>query len=297
VRTVFLGTSEFAVEVLRRLAESEHRPALVLTRPDRPRGRGRRVTPPPAAQAARELGIEVAQPDSVNHEQALQAIAAARPEAICVCAFGGLIRDPLLSAYRMLNVHPSLLPRWRGAAPIERAIMAGDEITGVSIMRVTAGLDSGPVCAQRPEAVRPTDTYGSLAPRLAALGGELLVRTLTEAPPCTEQDDAQATYAEKITPEDRRLDPARGAAELERVVRALSPHVGADVELADGLRLGVLSARVAEGSPPAAGGSALDTSGSLPVLWCRSGRLELLTVKPAGRKEMSGEDWLRGLSR
>src|SRR5205085_4880643 len=163
----------FAVSVLRTLAASEHRPSLVVTRPDRPRGRGRRLSPPPVAEAARELGIAVAQPGSVNEPAARARIAEAEPEAVCVCAFGGLIRDPLLSDYRMLNVHPSLLPRWRGAAPIERAIMAGDERTGVAIMRVTAGLDSGPVCLQQGEAITPADTYGTLAVRLAAIGGEL----------------------------------------------------------------------------------------------------------------------------
>jgi methionyl-tRNA formyltransferase len=279
------------------LAGSVHRPELVVTRPDRPRGRGRRLTPPPAAQAARALGIAVAQPASVNDEEALARIAAVNPEAVCVCAFGGLIREPLLSAYRMLNVHPSLLPRWRGAAPIERALMAGDELTGVSIMRVTAGLDSGPVCAQISEPVQPTDSYGSLAPRLATLGGELLVRTLTDDPRCTEQEERGATYAEKITPEDRRLDPTRSAIELERVVRALTPHVGAYIEPENGVRVVVLSARAVEDGGSESSAPALDVSGDVPVLRCRSGRLELLIVKPAGRNEMTGQDWVRGLRR
>ena len=148
MRTVYLGTSEFAAGILDALADSPHRPALVVTRPDRPRGRGRKLAAPPVAQRARELGIELAQPESVNDEAAQAQIAAVAPEAVCVCAFGALIKQPLLSDYPMLNVHPSLLPRWRGAAPIERAIMAGDAETGVSIMRLTAGLDSGPVCAQ-----------------------------------------------------------------------------------------------------------------------------------------------------
>jgi methionyl-tRNA formyltransferase len=125
VRTVYLGTSEFAAGVLSALAESSHRPALVVTRPESPRGRGRRLTPPPVAVTAAELGIELAQPESVNSADALDRIAAAEPESVCVCAFGALIKEPLLSAYEMLNVHPSLLPRWRGAAPVERAIMAG----------------------------------------------------------------------------------------------------------------------------------------------------------------------------
>ena len=170
MRTVYLGTSEFAAVVLRRLAESPHRPALVVTRPDRPRGRGRRLLPPPVADVARELGIELAQPESVNGEGALETIAAARPQAVCVCAFGALITEPLLSRWEMLNVHPSLLPRWRGAAPIERAIMSGDEVTGVSIMRVGEGFDDGPVCAQTTEPIGPRDTYGTLAERLQEVG-------------------------------------------------------------------------------------------------------------------------------
>ncbi len=209
--TVFLGTSEFAAAVLGRLACSEaHRPALVITRPDRPSGRGRRLTSPPVAERALSLGIPLEQPQSVNDPQpraliarALGASADAEPAShageadaartagdahtVIVCAFGALIKEPLLSEYQLLNVHPSLLPRWRGAAPIERAIMAGDTRTGVSIMRLTAGLDSGPVCLAGEEPIRPDDSYGSLAERLQALGGELLVRALDEAPPFVEQ--------------------------------------------------------------------------------------------------------------
>ncbi|MBA2766126.1 MAG: methionyl-tRNA formyltransferase, partial [Solirubrobacterales bacterium] len=138
MRTAFLGTSAFAAAILERLAASPHRPALVVTRPDRPAGRGRRVQAPPVADAARMLGLDLDQPESVNDEAARAAIAAAAPEAVVVCAFGALIREPLLSQHELLNVHPSLLPRWRGAAPVERAIMAGDATTGVSIMRLTA---------------------------------------------------------------------------------------------------------------------------------------------------------------
>ena len=145
MRTAYLGTSEFAATVLRRLADSPHRPALVVTPPDRRQGRGRKVSPPPAAVAAAELGLELLQAENVNEEAALERIRAAQPEAVLVCAFGQLIREPLLSEFPILNVHPSLLPRWRGAAPIERAIMARDETTGICIMRLTAGLDSGPV--------------------------------------------------------------------------------------------------------------------------------------------------------
>lgn len=277
--------------VLRRLANSAHRPELVITRPDRPRGRGRQPAPPPVAEAARALGLELDQPDSVNDEATRERLAALAPEAICVCAYGALIREPLLSDYAMLNVHPSLLARWRGAAPIERAIMAGDEETGVSIMRVTAGWDSGPVCAQVREPIMPDDTYGSLAARLRELGGKLLGRTLDEPLRCTEQDDSHATYAEKISPEDRRLAAVRPAIELERVVRGLSPHIGAWIELPEG-RLGVLAARALPGS--ASMGELVTDGPNAPALGCAEGELQLLVVKPAGRREMSGEDWLRG---
>lgn len=293
MRTVFLGTADFAAQVLGILAASEHRPVLVVTRPDRPQGRGRRMAAPPVAHAAADLGLRVEQPPSVNDPEARQLIASVQPDVVCVCAFGGLIKEPLLSSHRMLNVHPSLLPRWRGAAPIERAIMAGDDVTGVSIMEVTAGLDSGPVCASAVEPIAPQDTYGSLAGQLARLGGELLVRTLPDAGPCAAQDEAQATYAEKIRPQDRRLDPGRPAGELERVVRALTPHIGAYVELRDGLRLGVSRALASAGDANSVG-SINRTAGGVPALSCAEGQLELLVVKPPGGREMPGPDWLRG---
>ncbi|MFL5860612.1 MAG: methionyl-tRNA formyltransferase [Solirubrobacteraceae bacterium] len=295
MRTVYLGTSEFAADVLRVLAESVHRPALVVTRPDRPRGRGRRVASPPVLTVAQELGIPTDQPESVNDAAARERIAAAEPDAVCVCAFGALIREPLLSEHSILNVHPSLLPRWRGAAPIERAIMAGDDRTGVSIMRLTAGLDSGPVCLMVEERVTGADTYGTLAQRLAGQGGDLLVRALDTAPPCHEQDEAAVTYAEKITAEDRRLDPARCADALERVVRALTPHIGAGLTGPDGERLGVwqASARPAQPGDPAPG--ALSLEGPVPVLGCAPGTLALEVVQPAGRRQMPGDAYLRGL--
>jgi methionyl-tRNA formyltransferase len=205
-----------------------------------------------------------------------------------------LIREPLLSEHWMLNVHPSLLPRWRGAAPIERAIMAGDDQSGVSIIRLTAGLDSGPVCAQRRVPIDPTDTYGTLAPRLQELGATLLVATLEKRPACEPQDEAGATYAEKISPADRLLDPLAPAAVLERTVRALVPHIGARLELADGTTLGVLEAAAVDDGPPP---GLLSLEGRRPVLGCAPGALELVRVHPPGRRPMSGEDYLRGVRR
>ncbi len=293
MRTVYLGTSDFAAAVLERLAASPHRPALVVTRPDRPAGRGRRLSPPPVASAARALGLDVAQPDDVNEEVARARIAAVAPEAVVVCAFGALIREPLLSAHELLNVHPSLLPRWRGAAPIERAIMAGDVETGVAIMRLTAGLDSGPVCLVEREPIRDDDTFGTLSARLAALGGDLLVRALDERPAFAEQPDGGVTYAEKITAEDRLLDPlSSSAAELARTVRALSPHVGARLALPDGGFLGVWGARLVADAALAPG--TLGTEEGRLLLPTVAGTLELTTVQPPGKKQMAAADYLRG---
>jgi methionyl-tRNA formyltransferase len=326
LRTTFLGTSEFAAAVLERLAASGHRPALALTRPDRPRGRGRRLAAPPVARAARELGITLEQPERINDPavRTLVRDVAGEEAVLVVCAFGALIKEPLLSAHELLNVHPSLLPRWRGAAPVERAIMAGDGQTGVSIMRLTEGLDSGPVCAVAQEVIGPRDTYGSLVERLQRLGGELLVEVLDEwergqPPHFEEQPEEGVSYAEKVGAEDRLLDPARTAVELERQVRALHPHIGARLALADGTLLGVSRAALAD---PALGGATLlsttprdtmtsDTtfasvgSGRPPagrltasaghlLYGTRDGALELLEVQPPGGRPMDAEAYLRG---
>jgi methionyl-tRNA formyltransferase len=293
MRTVYLGTSDFAVEVLERLAATPHRPVLVVTRPDRPRGRGRRLQPPPVAERAALLGIETIQPEDVNSEEAAAAIAAAEPEAVAICAYGALVKDPLLSAYELLNVHPSLLPRWRGAAPIERAIEAGDEETGVTIMQPTAELDAGPICLQRAEPIQPDDTYGSLAERLAPLGGELLVEALDTQPSFRDQGDQGVTYAAKLEAEDRWLDPARPAGELERRVRALTPHIGAYVEQDDGERLGVRRAALAAGVDDVEPGDLVARDGSL-LYGAAQGALELIEVQPAGKRPMEAAAWLRG---
>ena len=264
----------------------------MVTRPDRPKGRGRRVSPPPVADRARELGLEVIQPEQLHEPEAIDRIAAAEPEVVCVCAYGVLIKEPLLSAYEMLNVHPSLLPRWRGAAPLERAIMAGDEQTGVSIMRVTEALDAGAVCVQEPEPIHADDDYGTLAARLERLGGDLLVRALDERPPFVEQDESRVTYAEKISAQDRALDPGRTPDELERTVRALRPHIGARVALPDGDFLGVIAARVAADGGPEPGRVRAD--GDRLLLGATGGALELTEIRPPGGRPMTAADWLRG---
>jgi methionyl-tRNA formyltransferase len=294
-RTVFLGTSEFAATVLRRLAESGHRPQLVVTPPDRPSGRGQHTQPPPAADVARELDLALLQAESVNEAGAMDRIRSVEPDVGLVCAFGQLIREPLLSELELLNVHPSLLPRWRGAAPIERAMMAGDETTGVCVMRLTEGLDSGPValCAEMP--IEPEEDFGSLSARLAEVGGDLLVRALDLRErgdlEFSEQDESAATYAEKIGSEDRRLDPGRPAAELSRTVRALTPHIGAYLEADGGERLGVRAA-VAVDCEVEPG--RLEARGESLLLGCAEDALRLDLVQPAGGRQMTADAYLRG---
>jgi methionyl-tRNA formyltransferase len=287
VRTVYLGTSDFAATVLRRLADSPHKPNLVVTPPDSRQGRGRKVSPPPVAELAGELEIDLLQAASVNEERALERIRAAEPAVLLVCAFGQLIREPLLSLAEILNIHPSLLPRWRGAAPIERAIMARDPKTGVCVMRLTAGLDSGPVALRAEVETGEHEDYGDLAPRLADLGGDLLVEALDLLADgtleFTEQDEADVTYAEKISSEDRRLDLAESAADLAAKVRALTPHIGAYLELEGGERLGVRKAQAVDA----------DSEGDLLVP-TGDGLLRLDIVQPAGGKAMAAADYLRG---
>jgi methionyl-tRNA formyltransferase len=270
-RVVFLGTSDFAAAVLRDLGEGPYRPALVVTRPDAKQGRGRKIAPPPVAVAARELGIEIDQPASVNDDNAVARIEAVQPDAVILCAFGALVKEPLLSDHEILNVHPSLLPRWRGAAPVERAMMAGDTQTGVSIMRLVAELDAGPVYAQQAEPILPSDDYATLARRLQGISVDLLSQVLEERPTPVPQPQDGITYAEKLTAEDRTLDLTRPPEENVRIVRALHPHIGARIARPDGSFLGVEEASIG-----------LD------------GALELVTVQPAGGRPMAYAEYLRG---
>ncbi len=274
VRTVYLGTSWFAADVLRHLAGAGHAPQLVISRPDRPAGRGRKLTPPAVADAARELGLPLAQPERLD-DDAVATIADVRPDALIVCAYGAIIKEPLLSAHPLLNVHPSLLPRWRGAAPVERAIMAGDAETGVSIMELVEELDAGPVISQQHEPIAPDDDYGTLAPRLVELGARMLVDALGRLAggplPATPQPEQGVTYAEKIVAADRDLDPQAPAQAQHDRVRALSPHIGARLRLEDGTVLGVRRTRI-------------DADGAL----------ELVEVQPPGKRPMAYADYRRG---
>ena len=264
-RIAVAATAPFGADVLERLAE-RHDVALLLTRPDRPRGRGRKVAPPPAKETAERLGIPVAQPVRLDDTVELGA------DTVVVCAYGLLIPESLLSRALWLNVHPSLLPRWRGAAPVERALMAGDAQTGVTIHRTFAELDAGPIAAQHAFDVGPDDDAGAVYARAAEVGAALLDDVLAQPEPAfTPQPDEGVTYAEKIRPEDRELDLSRPARELVDRVRALSPHIGARA-VVDGRPLIVWSAKVAA-----------------------DGSLELLEVQPEGRRRMTVDEYLRGL--
>lgn len=291
---MYLGTSAFAAAVLARVAGSSHRPVLVVTRPDAPRGRGRRLSAPPVAERARELGIDVIQPSDLHAPETLERIAAAEPEVLLLCAYGAWVKEALLERYEILNLHPSLLPRWRGAAPIERAIMAGDERTGVAVMRLTAGLDSGPVCLVEEEPILPSDDYGTLAERLERRGGDLMLRALDERPAFVEQPEEGVTYAEKITAADRILDAALQPAEAERVVRALRPHIGARVPVPAAGFLGVWAADPAPASTPPGADARVRREGDRLLLDCDGGSLELLEVQPPGGRRMPAAEWLRG---
>lgn len=295
MRIAYLGTSAFAAGLLSRLAAADRAPALVVTRPDRPAGRGRRLQSPPVAEAARVLGLPVHQPDAVSDDAA---VVDAGFDFIVVCAYGALLREPLLSASGLLNVHPSLLPRWRGAAPLERAIMAGDAETGVAIMRPTAGFDEGPVCAVRHEPIAADDDFASLSTRLEAISAELLVHVFDDRPPFVEQPAEGVVYAEKIGPADRLLDPlAYGAVALDRIVRALHPHIGARLALGGDRFLGVRRARplpdVTSPSSPQTAGLSTDAEHRL-LLATSDGSLELLEVQPPGGRPMDAASYLRG---
>jgi methionyl-tRNA formyltransferase len=268
VRLVVAATAPFGAAVLEGLAE-RHEVELVVTRPDRPRGRGRRLGAPPAKKAALRLGIEVAQPERLD---------AAPGEAvtIVVCAYGVLVPEALLAERLWLNVHPSLLPRWRGPAPVERSLMAGDCETGVTIHRTTAELDAGPIAAQQAFRVGPEDDAGAVYERAAELAVDLLDQVLPD-PAFVPQPDEGITYAAKLTPADRELDWTRPPAELLNRIRALAPHVGA--------RGDVLGRRVTVWRARPAGAEA-----ELVV-----GGLELLEVQPEGRRAMTAAEFLRGL--
>ena len=268
-RLAVAATAPFGADVLERLA-ARHDVAFCLTRPDRPRGRGRRLAPPPAKEAAERLDIPVRQPERLTPELELDA------DTIVVVAYGALIPAALLERALWLNVHPSLLPRWRGAAPVERAIMAGDRETGVTIHRTTPELDAGPIAAQAAFPIGPEDDAGAVYARAAEAAVELLEDVLAR-PRFRPQPDQGATYAEKLTAADRELDWSRPPEELLRRIRALSPHIGARGEV-HGRPLTIWRARPAGADAPLVAGG-----------------LELLEVQPDGGRRMTGAEFVRGL--
>jgi methionyl-tRNA formyltransferase len=256
------ATGNVGADVLEGLA-AQHEIAFCLTRPDRPRGRGLRVGAPPAKATAERLGVPVLQPERLGPELELDA------DTIVIAAYGALIPEVLLERALWLNVHPSLLPRWRGAAPVERAIMAGDRDTGVTIHRTIAELDAGPIAAQQAFAIEPEDDAGAVYRRSARVAVELLNLVLPD-PAFVAQPEEGVTYAHKISAADRELDWSAPPDETLNRVRALSPHIGARTEL-HGRRLIVWKARVEEG------------------------RVEPVEVQPEGRKRMTYEEFLRGV--
>jgi methionyl-tRNA formyltransferase len=259
------ATAPLGADVLERLSQ-RHEIAFLLTRPDRPRGRGRQVGAPPAKDAAERLGIEVRQPEKLDESAEVDDV-----EAVVVAAYGALIPEALLDRTLWLNVHPSLLPRWRGAAPVERALMAGDSETGVTIIKLVKELDAGPVAAQRSLAVAPEDDAGAVYARAAELAVDLLDDVLAQPSPVFQEQSGEAIYAHKITSEDRQLDLERPAVELVDRVRALSPHIGARAEL-HGRSLTVWRARVAG-----------------------DGAFQPVEVQPDGGRRMTYDAWRRGL--
>ena len=295
MKFVYLGTDAFSASVLGRLVEAGRTPDLVVTKPDSKQGRGRRLAPPPTAVTASELGLGLIQPQGPGEPELLDAIEAIRPDVMCLCAYGALIRDPLLSDHVILNLHPSLLPRWRGAAPIERALVAGDSETGVSIIRLVEALDAGPVCLAERVAIGEEADFATLSSELEEVGarllGEAMDRLAAGRLEFVEQSPEGVTYAERIEAADRLLDPARPAVELERTVRALRPHIGARLALPSGEAIGVRESRV---STIELGRGALKEVDGEVVLGCSEGSLAISRVVPPGGREMASADWLRG---
>ena len=261
-RIAVAATAPFGADVLERLT-ARHEIAYLLTQPDRPSGRGRPVVPPPAKQAAESLGIPVRQPDRLGDEYDPEV------DTLVAVAYGQLVPPGQLERARWLNVHPSLLPRWRGAAPIERALMAGDEETGVTIIELVEELDAGPIAAQQRFQVGIDDDAGVVFARAAELTPDLIDAALDNQQPAPQAEDG-TTYAEKIGRGDRELDWSRPPEELHNRIRALSPHIGARGQV--------------EGRPAIVWRSQLTDNG-----------LELLEVQPEGRRRMTYDEFLRGL--
>ncbi|RPJ50810.1 MAG: methionyl-tRNA formyltransferase [Chloroflexi bacterium] len=296
LRVVFMGSPEFSVPTLKRLAV-EYPVVGVVTQPDRPSGRGRVLTPPPVKLLAQSLGIEVIQPEKLREPEAQAKLQAWAPDLVVVTAFGQILRRSVLALprYGCINVHASLLPRWRGAAPIQTAILHGDSRTGATIMVMDPGVDTGPTLAQQPLEILPEDTASSLGERLSVAGADLLIQTLPgyldgsiQPQP---QDDTQATYAPMLKKEEGNLDFTQAAASLERRVRAFNPWPGAFIDWqGQPLKIHRAHAQPCDRSLP---GQRCILDG-LPAISTVQDCLVLDEVQPAGKRPMPGRDFLRG---
>jgi methionyl-tRNA formyltransferase len=302
MRVVFLGNAKWSVPSLEALADSGHDLVLVLTRAPRPGGRGNRPLSTPVAEAARRLGLPLQEVETVKSGPGLVAVQEAAPDVLAVVAYGEILPGEVLAVPKAapVNVHFSLLPKLRGAAPVQRAILAGLEVTGVTTIRMDQGMDTGPILLQTEASIDPQENAGSLGDRLALLGGGLLVETLDglAAGSIEEraQDEAEATFAPKLKAEDRLIDWSRSGEEIGRLVRALAPEPGATTTFR-GRGLKVLRAESAgHGPSPDPPGEIFDTDpeGQGPLVVAGSGFLALLEVQPEGRNRMSGGDFIRG---
>ena len=291
---LFAGTPEFARASLRALVESNYKPAVILTQPDRPSGRGKKLSASPVKAYARSQGIEIWQPATLKDPDVADKITAINPDIIVVAAYGLILPQAILDIpkFGCLNVHASLLPRWRGAAPIQQAILSGDAETGICLMQMEAGLDTGPVFASAATLIGEDETAGELHDRLASMGGELLVAGLQDILDgkleATSQDEAAATYAGKIQRQDAAIDWDRDAGEIHRGIRAYNPVPGAWFEL-DGDNIKCWTAEMAEGLEGHSG-EILEAGKTGVVVACGSGALRLLEVQRPGRKRVTGAE-------
>jgi len=293
VRVVFMGTPEFAVPTLDALVEAGHEVVLVVAQPDRPVGRGRKLTAPPVAQRAKALGLPLTQPTKIRTGAFPERLASVQADVAVVLAYGRILIRRHLDAPRLgcINVHASLLPRWRGAAPIQAAILAGDEVTGVCTQQMEEGLDTGPVHVSRELAIDPRETAGTLHDKLMVLSAAVAVETLQglEDRVPVPQDDALATYAGKITKTDGVVDWAGSCIDLDRRVRAMTPWPGGQAPFSGGM-LKLKAAHPVDGSGRPGEILSLDPL----VVACGEGALALDTVQAPGRKPVSGKDFANG---